>query len=113
MAANDTRAGLVEMDLSEEQVAQRAEKLAQEELDKSALEERKTNSNREWNASLRGYEERIAVLAVEVKTHKAWVPAQHDLFEEELTDEVVPDDEPTPKRSRRGRRAAAEATDAA
>jgi hypothetical protein len=102
MAQSDEHTGLVQRDLDDDEVAQRAAKLASEEIDREALREKKVTHNREWNEQLKQANVRIAVLASEVDTHKAWVAAQAPLF-----GELEADDEPeatVPARRGRGRR---------
>ena len=101
MAQSDEHTGLVQRELSKDEVEQRAAKLASEEIDREALREKKATHNREWNEQLKQANTRIAVLAAEVDTHKAWVAAQEDLFSVPA-DEDEP--EPAPLPARRGRR---------
>lgn len=107
MVTSEDNAGMTQVDLSDEEVAQRSAKLASEEIDRELLREKKRTHNREWNEQLRQADTRIAVLAKEVDSHQAWVPAQAALFGENDTEEE-PEETPPPARRRRGRRAAAE-----
>jgi hypothetical protein len=100
MAKSEEHSGLVQRDLNDDEVAQRAAKLASEELDRETLREKKVTHNREWNEQLKQANTRIAVLAAEVDTHKAWVASQEDLFGNGLDEEP----EPAPLPARRGRR---------
>lgn len=105
----EERSGMVQVDLSDDQVAQRSAKMASEELARETLLEKKRTHNRKWNEELKQVGTSISVLAAEVDTHQAWVPAQSDMFG--TGGEDGEDGEAPPKR-RRGRRAAA-ANDAA
>jgi hypothetical protein len=107
MVSSEDNAGMMQIDLSDEEVAQRSAKLASEEIERELLREKKRTHNREWNEQLRQADTRIAVLAKEVDSHQAWVPAQAALFgENDTEEETEPDEAPPP--ARRGRRAAAE-----
>jgi hypothetical protein len=106
MAQSDEHTGLVQRDLDDDEVAQRASKMASEELDREKLREKKATHNREWNEQLKQANTRIAVLASEVDTHKAWVAAQEDLFSGSSNgaDDEEPEAAPPARRGRGGRR---------
>lgn len=104
MAKSDEHTGLVQRELSKDEVEQRAAKMASEEIDREKLREKKRRHNREWNEQLKQAETRIAVLASEVDTHTAWVAAQEDLFSNGADEEPAPAPLPA-RRGRRGRAA--------
>jgi hypothetical protein len=108
MGSSEDNAGMVQVDLSDEEVAQRSAKLASEEIERELLLEKKRTHNREWNEQLKQANTRIAVLAKEVDSHQAWAPAQAALFGENDTEEEPEETPPPARRGRRGRRAAAE-----
>jgi hypothetical protein len=99
---------MIKRELSHDEITQRSAKLASEELEREKLLEMKRSHNREWNEQLKQAHERIGVLAAEVDSGQAWVPAQSDMFD---ADSGEVDEAPPPRR--RGRRAAAEAGDTA
>lgn len=105
----DDRTGMVQVELSAEDITERSAKLASEELERERLLEKKRSHNREWNEQLRQTRDRIHQLAEEVDTGKAWVPAQAGLFEGDAENDSEPEpepEEPPARRGRRGRRAA-------
>jgi soluble cytochrome b562 len=104
VTAKDEHTGMIQVELSDDQISQRSAKLASEELDRAKLLEKKRTHNRKWNEELKQYTTSISVLAAEVDTHQAWVPAQAGMFDE---DGVAAEDE-APQKRRRGRRAQAE-----
>lgn len=112
------RTGMVQVELSEEDWKQRAEKLAAEEAARIALLAKKKTHNKKWNEELIQLRESIEQLTEEVDTHQGWVPAQADMFGANDGGEGS-DEEPAeeaPARRRRGsgrRRAEAVAPDAA
>lgn len=106
MAEDRDRTGMKQVDLSDEEVSRRGEKLAELEQSRIDLKKKKATHNRKWNEELIQLEADIAVHTEEVNTRTAWVPAQTDMFDGE-SDE---DEEPKPaRRGRRGRRGAAAA----
>lgn len=108
------RSGMVQVALSDEEVQKRSAKLASEELTREGLLEKKRTHNRKWNEELRQVGTSINVLAAEVDSHQAWVPAQEQLFEAGGDDDDA-EEAPTPitkARGRRGRRAAANGAEA-
>lgn len=110
--------GMVQVELSQEDWEQRAEKLAADEAARFALIEKKQTHNKKWNEELIQLRDSIKQLTAEVKTHMAFVPAQADMFGANDGGEGSDEDEPAepPARRRRGRRGAAaqaSATDAA
>lgn len=99
----DDRTGMVQVELTEDDVKQRSAKLAADELEREKLLEKKRTHNRKWNEEIKQVAASISVLAAEVDTGRAWVPAQEGLFGEAENDaEQAP-----PERRRRGRRSAA------
>lgn len=108
--STDDRSGMVQVDLDDEQIAQRAAKLASEEVARETLLEKKRTHNRKWNEELKQVGTSISVLAAEVDTHQAWVPAQSDMFGNGADHD---EDEEAPPKRRRGRRAAAAENDGA
>ncbi len=109
MASDADRTGMIQVELSKDELDKRSAKLAREEVEYNELLEKKRSHNREWNEQLRQAEERIAVLAQEVDSGKAWVPAQTDMFGggEGSEEPEAEDEEPIePARKRRTRRTA-------
>lgn len=103
----DDRTGMVQVELSEDDVRQRSAKLASDELEREKLLEKKRSHNRKWNEELREVAASISVLAAEVDTGRAWVPAQEGLFEGSAENDAEDETEQAPPaRRRRGRRAA-------
>ncbi len=104
---SEERTGMKQVELSEPEWKQRAELHARLTLERTALEEKKATHNREWNEQLRQYETDINVVAEEVDTRMAWVPAQTDMFGAEVAaNDDEPEEEETPRRRRRRARAA-------
>jgi hypothetical protein len=110
--ASDERTGMVQVELSEDDVKQRSAKLASEELERETLLEKKRTHNRKWNEQLKQVGSSISVLAAEVDTGRAWVPAQQDIFGVDGSNDVAAAEIDPPARRRRGRRAAANGAEA-
>ncbi len=112
--ADDDRTGMVQVELTEEQIKQRSAKLASEELARGELLKKKSTHNNKWNEELKQINASISVLAAEVDSHLAWVPAQETMFEGQgaSNDDDEAAEEAPPERRRRGRRAAANAATA-
>lgn len=70
------RTGMVQKELTEEEVAAKADELAAQTLRREELAEKKRSHNREWNEQLRQFHERITQLATEIEAGEAWVSAQ-------------------------------------
>ncbi len=111
MAEEVDRTGMVQVELSEEDWKQRAEKLASEEAQRFALLDKKKTHNRKWNEELIQLRESIKQLTAEVDTRMAWVPAQADMDfgggGGAANDEEPAEEKPTRRRRRRSNGAAA------
>jgi predicted nucleic acid-binding protein len=75
------RTGMIQKRLNEAELRARSDELAQAELDREALLEKKRSHNREWNEKLRQFRETIRQLSTEVNTGEAWVSAQAELYD--------------------------------
>ena len=107
MVASSERTGMVQVSLSADEVEKRSASMASQELERGQLLEKKRTHNRKWNEELKQYGTNIDVLAAEVDSHQAWVPAQEQLFDAANDDAEDAEEAPKPARGRRGRRAAA------
>lgn len=99
MDAAEDRTGMVQKTLTQAEIKERAAELADAEVEREELLEKKRSHNREWNEQLKQSRIHICKLAAEVQTGKAWVSAQTGMFADD-------DDEP-PARPRRARRSRA------
>lgn len=112
--SDDDRTGMVQVELSEDDWKQRAEKLAAEETQRFKLLDKKKTHNAKWNEELIQLRESIRQLTEEVETRMAWVPAQTDMFGANDDGNGEDSEEEAPaKRRRGGRRARGEANAAA
>lgn len=107
MAKDDDRTGMVQVELSEDDWKQRAEKLSSEEAARIALKAKKKTHNKKWNEELIQYNSSIEQLTEECETRTAWIPAQSDMFGANDAGNGEADEEPKP-RGRRGRRRSGE-----
>jgi hypothetical protein len=98
MDAAEDRTGMVQKALTAAEVKERSAELADAEIAREELIEKKRSHNREWNEQLKQSRILIGKLASEVQTGKAWVSAQTGMFDGD------DDDEPAPPRQRRQRR---------
>lgn len=73
------RTGMVEHELTEDEIKVKGEELAALCRKREKLEEKKRTHNREWNEQLIQYTTAINTLAEEVENGIAWVPAQSQL----------------------------------
>lgn len=101
----DDRTGMVQVELDADDIKQRSAKLAADELERDKLLEKKRTHNRKWNEEIKQVAASISVLAAEVDTGRAWVPAQEGLFGEGAENDA--EEAPPAGRRRRGRRSAA------
>jgi hypothetical protein len=110
----EERTGMVQVELSEEDWKQRAERLASDEASRIALHAKKKTHNKKWNEELIQLRESIEQLTEEVDTRMAWVPAQADMFggANDGGNGADETEEEAPARRRRGRRSRAEAASA-
>lgn len=110
----DDRSGMVQAPLSQDEWEKRSAKLAAEEIEREQVRADKRSHNAACNDRIRELNKSIRVLAEEVETRMAWVPAQTDMFDsvDDVSDddedvaEEAPDPEPEPQGRRRRRRAA-------
>lgn len=111
---DNDRSGMVQVELSEEDWKQRAEKLASEEAERIKLKAKKKTHVKRWNEDLIQLDASIVQLTEEVDTRKAWVPAQEDMFGANDTgeDEAAAEEAPRGRRRRRGARAGEQAAGA-
>jgi hypothetical protein len=109
------RTGMVQAKLTDEQITQKGEQLADEVQELDALKERKRSHNRKWNEEIRLHEKTITELADQIESGEAWISAQ-DQLPGMPRDSLL--EKPKPKRDRKGQgkafaKKAQEAADAA
>jgi hypothetical protein len=102
MVASDDRTGMIQVELDEAELKKRGQALASAELELEQTIEKKVSHNRGWNEDIKQLKVRISVLAAEVDSHMAWVPAQSGMFDEDGVVTDTDEEEPA-KPARRGR----------
>lgn len=109
----EDRTGMVQVELSEDDWKQRAEKLASEEAARIALRAKKKTHVKKWNEELIQLNASIEQLTEEVDTRMAWVPSQTDMFGANDGGNGEDEEEAPARRRRGGRRSRNEAGAAA